>query len=112
MKRIIELCSKDVPKEVTTEQEYVKLRLRGKGSGNQEGASEPLNIQVSSKYYEKYSNACCHVQELILNVYEEYKAFCAKYKRKPNIDFNLQIKKEETVSRPKPIPESPPNIFG
>ena len=50
--------------------------------------------------------------ELILNVYEEYKAFCAKYKKKPNIDFNLQIKKEETVSRPKPIPESPPNIFG
>jgi hypothetical protein len=48
--------------------------------------------------------ACNHVQELILNVYEEYKAFCAKYKRKPNTDFNLQIKKEETVSNSKTIP--------
>jgi len=62
----------------------VKLRLRGKGSGfkegpNQEESSEPLNICVSSKYYEKYLIACNHVQELILNVYEEYKAFCEKY---------------------------------
>ena len=70
---------------------------------------EPLNIIVTSQYFEKYEVACCLVQELILNVYEEYKAFCAKYKRKPNADFNLQIKKEETVSRPKPIPEDPPN---
>jgi hypothetical protein len=64
-----------------------------------------------SKYYEKYQIAVNHIQELILNVYEEYKMFCAKYHRKPHDDFELQIKKVENVSRPKSIPEQPPNIF-
>lgn len=94
----------------------MKLRLKGKGSGFKEGpnhqeSQEPLGIYVSSRYYDRYINACTLVQELILNVYEEYKGFCAKYKRKSHIDFDLQIKKEETVSRPWPIPEQPPNMF-
>lgn len=54
------------------------------------GEEEPLNITVSSKYYHKYLIACNHVQELILNVYEEYKAFCAKYDlRLHSSDFDL-----------------------
>ena len=62
----------------------VKLKLKGKGSGvlegpNNEESDEPLSLTVSSKNYEKYNAACNLVQELILNVYEEYKGFCAKY---------------------------------
>lgn len=92
------------------QQDIVKLRLKGKGSGFKEGpnhqeSQEPLGIYVTSKVYDRYLHACTLVQELILNVYEEYKGFCAKYKRKSHIDFDLQIKKEETVSRPFPIPE-------
>ena len=68
----------------TNQSDVVKLKLRGKGSGFKEGpnyeeSQEPLSISVSSTYYDKYLIACNHVQELILNVYEEYKAFCAKY---------------------------------
>ena len=36
------------------------------------------------------------MQELILNVYEEYKRFCEKTKKEPIKD--LQIKKVETVT--------------
>ena len=62
-------------------------------------SNETLNLTVSSRHYDKYLIASNHVQELILNVFEEYKMFCAKYNKKPNLDFDLQIKKEETVSR-------------
>ena len=108
MMRIQEMCSKDLfnrnedgsrsrsgSRQLTPNAtETVKLRLRGKGSGIREGpnhqeSQEPLSIYVSSRYYERYLNACSLVQELILNVYEEYKAFCAKIARKPNIDFDL-----------------------
>uniref|UniRef100_A0A7S3IXF0 KHDC4/BBP-like KH-domain type I domain-containing protein n=1 Tax=Strombidium inclinatum TaxID=197538 RepID=A0A7S3IXF0_9SPIT len=110
------LATQSLRKKMGTNQsDIVKLKLRGKGSGFKEGpnmeeSKEPLSITVVSMYYDKYLIACNHVQELILNVYEEYKAFCAKYQRKPNKDFDLQIKKEEMVTRPMPIPEVPPHV--
>jgi hypothetical protein len=79
----------------------VKLRLRGKGSGFKEGprqeeSNEPLHLCISSKYVDKYEVACSHVEELILNVYDEYKRYCDKTAKIPK--FNMMIKKLETVT--------------
>jgi hypothetical protein len=86
MKRIIELCCKGAPYEQI--QEIVKLRLRGKGSGFKEGprqeeSNDALHLCISSRFYDKYLIACNHVQELLLNVYEEYKRYCEKNKKEP-----------------------------
>ena len=48
----------------------VKLRLRGKGSGFKEGpmnreSEDPLHLCISSKYYDKYLCACGLVEELL-----------------------------------------------
>lgn len=66
--------------------DIVKLRLRGKGSGFKEGprqeeSKEPLHLCISSRFYDKYKLACDMAQELLLNVYEEYKKYCEKLKR-------------------------------
>ncbi len=92
----------------------MKLRLRGKGSGFKEGprqeeSNEPLHLCISSKYYDKYLVACGHVQELILNVYEEYKRYCEKTRRDPKCD--LQVKKLETVTGRRGVQQLPPNVF-
>jgi len=34
---------------------------------------------VSSRFYDKYLLACNQLQELLLNVYEEYKKYCEKH---------------------------------
>lgn len=90
MKRIIEVCCKG--SSYDNQQEVVKLRLRGKGSGFKEGprqeeSNEPLHLCISSRYFDKYSVACNHVQELILNVYEEYKRYCEKTRKEPRFDL-------------------------
>ena len=98
MKRIVELCS-----------DAVKLRLRGKGSGYKEGpynrgiclinfleSDEHLHLCISSRIPDKYKKACSLVQELIINVYEEFKRFCEKSGKQPT--YNLNIIKEENVS--------------
>lgn len=81
MKKIVETCAGNEPSEV-------KLRLRGRGSGFREGpqqieSDEPLHLCVSSKYLEKYQQACTLVQDLINSVYDEYKKFCYKSKITP-----------------------------
>lgn len=86
--------------------DVVKLRLRGKGSGFKEGprqeeSKEPLHLCISSRFFDKYQLACQMTQELLLNVYEEYKKFCERYRKELRIiDQNailingiLQIKK-------------------
>lgn len=105
MKRIIEICCKG--SNYDQFQEIVKLRLRGKGSGFKEGprqeeSNEPLHLCISSRYYDKYQLACNNVQELILNVYEEYKRFCEKNRKEPNKE--IQIKKIETVTGRRAVP--------
>lgn len=112
MKRIIEICCKGTSYD--SQQEVVKLRLRGKGSGFKEGpkqeeSNEPLHLCISSRYFDKYTVACNHVQELILNVYEEYKRFCEKARKEPKIE--LQIKKIETVTGRRSVPQGPPQTF-
>jgi phage host-nuclease inhibitor protein Gam len=92
----------------------VKLRLRGKGSGFKEGpkqeeSNDPLHLCISSRFYDKYLVACNHVQELIMNVYEEYKRYCEKNKKEPRQE--LSIKKIETVTGRRSVPQQPPQIF-
>ena len=41
-----------------------------------------------------------------MNVYEEYKRFCEKNKKEPR--FDLQIKKIETVTGRRAVPQQPP----
>ena len=62
-------------------QDVIKLRLRGQGSGFKEGphnceSPEPLHLCVSSKYHEKYTEACKLVERLLRDVYQEYNNFC------------------------------------
>jgi hypothetical protein len=112
MKRIIEICSKNAPQGLAND--VVKLRLRGKGSGFKEGprqeeSREPLHLCISSRFYDKYKLACDMAQELMLNVYEEYKKYAEKNKHNlrlvPATDPGaviisglLQIKKTEIVT--------------
>ena len=68
-------------------QDVIKLRLRGQGSGFKEGPNncespEPLHLCVSSKYHEKYVEACKLVENLLKDVFCEYNNFC-RYKGKP-----------------------------
>jgi len=98
MKRIIEKCNQI--SDGRTFEEPIKLRLRGRGSGFKEGpknqeSDEPLHLCISSKYYEKYRNACSLVQELIINIYEEYKRYCERNTKTPISALN--IKKYEGI---------------
>ena len=102
IKRIVDFTSKGVNGNYI--QDSVKIRLRGKGSGYKEGpynreSEEMLNLCVSSKYVDKYRKACSLVQELLINVYEEYKRYCERRGRTPTT--NLTIQKVETISTKK-----------
>lgn len=71
MKRIVKQAGYDA-----------KLRLRGRGSGFLEGAQkqesqEPLHLCVSCKDYAGYKAAIEQVEELLSQVYEEYREYCA-----------------------------------
>ena len=78
-------------------QDVIKLRLRGQGSGFKEGPNncespEPLHLCVSSKYFEKYTEACRYVEKLLKDVYSEYNNFC-RYRGRPT--YNYKITKME-----------------
>lgn len=102
MKRIISHCSKNMPQAM----EVVKLRLRGKGSGFKEGpkqeeSKEPLHLCISSRFYQQYMMACSQIEQLLLNVYEEFKKHCERHRKdikSVNGSGILQIKKFETVT--------------
>jgi hypothetical protein len=89
--------------------EVVKLRLRGKGSGFKEGpkqeeSEDPLNLCISSKYKNKYDEACAEIEKLLLKVYDEFYYFYLHKQRKPyNWGQRLAIQKEETITRPKVV---------
>lgn len=75
-------------------QDMTKLRLRGQGSGFKEGPNncespEPLHLCISSKYYEKYSEACTLVENLLKGVYQEYNNFC-KWKGRRTVEYNVR----------------------
>jgi len=87
MKSIIVQCQGLVKNfEKISQGEFLKLRLRGKGSGFLEGpqkkeCSEPMHLCVSSKYFEVYNLACKHVEDLLQRVYQDYEEFCLKNRR-------------------------------
>jgi hypothetical protein len=64
-------------------------------------SDEQLHLCISSKYFDKYKKASYLVQELIINIYEEYKRFCDRNGKIPM--NNLTIQKEEGVSTRKSI---------
>jgi hypothetical protein len=64
-------------------------------------SDEQLHLCISSKYYDKYRKASYLVQELIINIYEEFKRFCDRNGKIPT--NNLTIQKEEGVSTRKSI---------
>jgi len=75
-------------------QDVTKLRLRGQGSGFKEGPNncespEPLHLCISSKYYEKYAEACELVENLLKSVYQEYNNFC-KWKGRSTVSYNVK----------------------
>ncbi|CAD8107152.1 unnamed protein product [Paramecium primaurelia] len=77
MKKIIDQCLIDSD---TKEQDLVKLRLRGRGSGYKEGpekreSQEPLHLCVSSKHNHLFLKACQLVEQLLIKIYDEYKLF-------------------------------------
>jgi RNA recognition motif. (a.k.a. RRM, RBD, or RNP domain) len=95
MKKIVEMCSKGMKGQM---HDIVKLRLRGKGSGFKEGATqeesnEALHLCVSSKYADKYKIACEEISKLILQVYKEYYNYCRN--RGINTEI-LRLKKTES----------------
>ena len=102
MKRILSECEKNMPPGL----EVVKLRLRGQGSGFKEGpkqeeSKEPLHLCISSRFHQKYMVACQQIEQLLLNVYEEFKKFCERHRkdiRPTNGSGILQIKKSETIT--------------
>lgn len=99
MKRIIDLCNKQFKSERGNNGEIVKLRLRGRGSGFKEGpekleSQDPLHLCISAKSKEVYDMACHLVEELLNNIYEEYRKFC--YSRGRNVKLAPAMKKIET----------------
>jgi hypothetical protein len=82
MKKIIDEC-KLLDKNNINNTDNVKLRLRGKGSGYKEGpqnkeSDEPLHLCISAKNQEGMKKACECVNELLNNIYEDYKKHCLK----------------------------------
>jgi len=104
MKKIIEI-SRNYMKthNLPYKADFLKLRLRGKGSGFKEGpdqreSEEPIHLCVSSRYTEVFDLACKMVEELLIYVYREYETFCRATGRRGN--FPMQIRKNEICSTP------------
>mmetsp|Transcript_8706 Transcript_8706/g.15686 ORF Transcript_8706/g.15686 Transcript_8706/m.15686 type:complete len:497 (+) Transcript_8706:90-1580(+) len=79
-RRIIGAKGSNMKKIVRTTD--AKLRLRGQGSGYFEGAGqkespEPLQLCVSCTSADGYWSALSQVQDLLTNVYDDYKQFCS-----------------------------------
>ena len=86
MRRIVDICQKSSSQTSSVGGDVVKLSLCGVGSdsGKEEsalsGKAEPLHLLVSSRHYYAYKVACEMVSDLLLQVYEEYKKHCEKYR--------------------------------
>ena len=81
MKKIIDECK--LIEKNDNNNDIVKLRLRGKGSGYKEGpqnkeSDEPLHLCISAKNQEGMKKACECVNELLNKIYDDYKKFCSK----------------------------------
>ena len=124
MRRIVEICQKSSPH--SSEGDVVKLSLQGVGSDSAENESlrskeEPLHLLVSSRDYFAYKVACDMVTDLLLQVYEEYKKHCEKYRLDLRLvggdganqnSTVLQIKKSEAVTGRRTQIQALNNKFG
>lgn len=80
MKQIIDGSLLGTSYDPLKENDLIKLRLRGKGSGFKEGpakkeSDEPLHLCVSAKYIDIYSKACSLVESLLSKIYSEYRMY-------------------------------------
>jgi hypothetical protein len=96
MKQIIDGALQGTNYDPLKENDLVKLRLRGKGSGFKEGpakreSDEPLHLCVSAKYHDLYLKACELVESLLLKIYADYKTF-----HKHSSSHDLTLKKIES----------------
>ncbi len=85
MKKVIDSCARLVRAK---ENEVVKLRLRGRGSGYKEGpnqaeSDDPLHLCISSKFEPAYHTACEMVESLLLSIYQDYDDFCRRTRKNP-----------------------------
>lgn len=76
MKTIVDKCS-DFN---TLQNDSVKLRLRGKGSGYKEGPErkesyEELHLCISGKLFSKFQQACYLTEDHLYNIYQDYRNF-------------------------------------
>ena len=81
MKKIIDECK--LIEKNNNNNDIIKLRLRGKGSGYKEGpqnkeSDEPLHLCISAKNQEGMKKACECVNDLLNKIYDDYKKFCNK----------------------------------
>mmetsp|Transcript_79533 Transcript_79533/g.170478 ORF Transcript_79533/g.170478 Transcript_79533/m.170478 type:complete len:561 (-) Transcript_79533:41-1723(-) len=89
--------SKGANMKKVVKQTEAKLRLRGVGSGYFEGAghresSEPLQLCISCTSSEGYQTAVRLVEELLEDVYEEYRQFCKDHNRPvPDLHASPQL---------------------
>ena len=79
MKKILNDCKQNN----NINNDNIKLRLRGKGSGYKEGpqnkeSDEPLHLCISTKNQEEMKKACGLVDDLLNKIYDEYKKYCIK----------------------------------
>ena len=86
------------------ENENVKLRLRGQGSGYKEGpkneeSSEPLHLCISTRTKELMKKACELVNELFNKIYEEYKKHCNKLGINPISKLAVKIENKDNDLR-------------
>ena len=73
---------------IPNDKDFIKLRLRGKGSGFKEGinnkeSDEPLHLCISTKNLELMEKACELVNDLLNKIYDDYKIFCLKMNVNP-----------------------------
>lgn len=95
MKQIIDGSLSGTNYDPDKENDLVKLRLRGRGSGFKEGpakreSEEPLHLCVSAKYFDIYSKACDLVETLINKIYTDYRNY-----HKGSLQADLTVKKIE-----------------
>ncbi len=117
VRRIVDLCARG---NAGASMEVVRVRLRGRGSDCPENPvdrpqteeprraenDDPLNLSITSRYYDKYLLARHLAKELILNVYEDYKRYCDRTGKEPIV--GLQIKMTESISGIKAPQSVPP----
>ena len=98
MKRIVKQAGYDA-----------KLRLRGRGSGFLEGAQkqesqEPLHLCVSCKDYTGYRGAIVQVEELLAEIYADYREYCRVRNQSSDTTLRIQMHEHPLLYQPQQTP--------